>query len=313
MLDLINIVLPVFIVIGAGYLATRLGFMQDEGNDTLTFFAQNIAIPCLLFLAIWRLDLAISFDWRILVAYYAPVTICFALGGLIAHYAFGRKPGEAVAVGFVAFFANTVLLGLPISERAYGVESLSTNFSIVALNAPWCYFFGITAMEFIRADGRAPGETFRIVLRAMFKNALMIALALGLVANLSGLALPESLVASAEMVAAAGLPTALFALGGILTRYKMQAQLPEAAMVGLLSLILSPLLSLILATQLFTLEPQVTKSIVLVAAMAPGVNAYIFSTMYNRATGLAASSVLLLTGASVISISGWLWILEHLN
>lgn len=313
MIELVTIVLPVFIVIAAGYCATRTGFMADGANDALTFFAQNIAIPCLLFLAIWRIDLANELDWRVIVAYYAPVTLCFALGSLLARYVFGRSPGEAVAVGFVAFFANTVLLGLPISERAYGVENLSTNFTIVAINAPWCYFIGITAMEFVRADGRAASETIRVVLTAMFKNALMIALLLGMLANISGLTLPEPLVASLEMLARAGLPTALFALGGILTRYKMQAELPEAAMVGAISLILSPLLSLWLALYVFELEPQVTKSLVLVAAMAPGVNAYIFSTMYNRATGLAATSVLVLTAASVVSISVWLWVLSFIS
>lgn len=310
MLDLLQIVLPVFIVIGAGYLATTLGYMKDEGNDILTFFAQNIAIPCLLFLAIWRLNLAAVFDIRVLFAYYAPATFVFLLGGLIARYAFGRTPGEAVAVGFVAFFANTVLLGLPISERAYGAESLGTNYTIIAFNAPWCYFFGITAMEFARADGRSIAETFRIAMAATFKNALMIALALGFLANLVGLWLPVAVVDSIEMIAAAALPTALFALGGILTRYKMKAELGESSMVGFLTLIVSPALSFLLATMVFDLEPSVVRSLVITAAMAPGVNAYIFSTMYNRATGLAATSVLLLTAASVVSVSAWLLILE---
>jgi len=310
MIDLLQIVLPVFVVVGVGYLATKLGYMKDEGNDVLTSFAQNIAIPCLLFLAIWRLDLAAGFDLRILTAYYLPVTFVFVVGAVLARYVFGRPPGEAVAVGFCAFFANTVLLGLPISERAYGVESLSTNYAIVALNAPWCYFLGITAMEFVRADGRSASATFRIVIKAMFKNALMIALAFGLLANVTGLALPEPIVASLEMLARASLPVALFALGGILTRYKMQAELPEVGMVGVLSLVISPVMSYWLAVHFFALEPVVTRSLVLTAAMAPGVNAYIFSTMYNRATGLAATSVLLLTAASVVSASVWLWVLE---
>ena len=49
------------------------------------------------------------------------------------------------------------------------------------------------------------------------------------------------------------------------------------------------------------------RSGVLTAAMAPGVNAYIFANMYGRAKRVAASSVLVATGASVFTI--WLWLI----
>jgi malonate transporter and related proteins len=48
------------------------------------------------------------------------------------------------------------------------------------------------------------------------------------------------------------------------------------------------------------------RSAVLTAAMAPGVNCYIFANMYGRARRVAASAVLLGTGVSVITI--WLWL-----
>ena len=49
--------------------------------------------------------------------------------------------------------------------------------------------------------------------------------------------------------------------------------------------------------------------IVLMAAAAPGFNAYLFAAMYNRGQDSAASSVLLSTLLSVFTISGWLILL----
>jgi predicted permease len=49
---------------------------------------------------------------------------------------------------------------------------------------------------------------------------------------------------------------------------------------------------------------------VLVAAMAPGVNTYLFADMYRRGLDIAASTVVLGTAASVFSISLWLWIIN---
>ena len=63
-----------------------------------------------------------------------------------------------------------------------------------------------------------------------------------------------------------------------------------------------------MATQL-GLSDQIVKSIVLMAAMAPGLNAYLFASMYNRSLGVNASTVLLGTLISVFSVSAWLLVL----
>jgi len=51
------------------------------------------------------------------------------------------------------------------------------------------------------------------------------------------------------------------------------------------------------------------RSSVLTAAMAPGVNAYIFANMYGVAKRVTASAVLAATALSVLSVTGWLLIL----
>lgn len=111
------------------------------------------------------------------------------------------------------------------------------------------------------------------------------------------------------MVARAALPAALFALGGTLTRYSLRASLGEAGMISVLKLIIHPAIAYVLCTAVFDLPIAFTRSAVITAAMAPGVNAYVFANMYNRAKGAAASAVLLGTMASIFSASMWLVIL----
>ena len=50
-LVLLDVVIPVFLVIGAGYLATRSGQFKSSAVDGLNVFTQKFAIPCLLFQA----------------------------------------------------------------------------------------------------------------------------------------------------------------------------------------------------------------------------------------------------------------------
>ncbi|WP_340108443.1 AEC family transporter [Pikeienuella sp. HZG-20] len=309
MLNILNTVLPVFLIVGAGYLAAKYRFFPETGVSALMGFAQSFAIPCLLFLALFRLDFSRVFDPRLIVSFYGGAIICFALGYVAARRIFHRRPGESVAIGFGALFSNSVLLGLPIMERAYGAESLAPNYALIALHAPACYLIGITTMEFLRADGRSFAATIQVTARGMFHNAITMASAAGIAYNFSGLPLPGPVSAAAEMVARAALPTALFALGAVLSRYRIRSALGEAMTVTFLSIIVHPAIAFVLTHHVFNLEPGFVRSATVMAAMAPGVNVYVFSSIYDRATGEVASTIIIATAASVVSVAGWLWIL----
>ena len=278
LVEILNIVAPVFLVIAAGYLAVRSGITGTQAIDQLMKFAIQFAIPC------------------------------FAAAFFVVRYFFKRRPGEAVGVAFAALFSNLVMLGLPISERAWGVDNMAPSYALVAVNAPICYLIGITAMEYLRADGRGAVETSRIVLRAMFRNSMMIGIGLGFIVNLSGIALPGALLAAIELLARAALPVALFALGGVLTRYTLAKSLGEAGLIVVLTLIVQPAITLLLSWQL-ELPQATTRSIVLMSAVAPGLNAYLFASMYNRGTEAAASAVLLSTILASFTVSTWLILL----
>lgn len=306
--SIIEIVAPVFLIIGLGYLAVRANLFADHMVDGLNKFVLGFAIPALLFNATSKLDLSAAYDWRFMLAFYLAATLSFFFMVIVARKVFNRTPGEAVSVGFGAFFSNSLLLGLPISELAYGTGSLATNYAIISLHAPFCYLVGISIMEMLRADGRSFAATVRIVATTMFRNSLMIGLALGFAANLTGLVLPDPLQSAIDMMSRAALPAALFGLGAILTRYSVRSTFGESSATTAVSLILHPSLAYGLCLWLGVPE-TVMKSVVLTAAMAPGVNAYLFAAMYNKAMGSAASTVVLGTVLSVLSISVWLWVL----
>jgi predicted permease len=306
MLSIFITVLPVFLIIVAGYAAVWRALLSDDAVDALAKFAQKFAIPCLLFLAVARLDLKAFFNVPLFASYYLPAALSFVIGGMVGYLFFKRTPAQSVAVGFTTLFSNMVLLGLPIMERAYGTEALSTNYALASVHVLFCYIIGITCMEFLRADGHGPIAIVRAVTNAIFHNALALGLILGFAFNFSGIAMPDTLEAALEMMAQSALPVALFALGGVLRRYKFNSNLPEVAAVGIIKLILFPTMVYIMGTHVFDLPVGVRNSTVIIAAMPPGINAYIFASMYNRAQQTAATSVVICTAISVFTITGWL-------
>lgn len=303
--SLINVILPVFLVIGAGYTATRSGYFREVHVDGLMKFTQGFAIPCLLFLAIAHLDLSASFDPRLLASFYTAAGLCFVTGMLGARFIFGRDWEDCVAIGFCCLFSNSVLLGLPITERAYGPDSLTGNYAIIAFHSPFCYCVGITVMEVIRNRGHGSVRMARSVLSAMFKNALILGIGLGFIVNLTGITLPDVVDEALGLITRAALPGALFALGGVLVKYRPEGDLRTIAFVCGVSLLLHPSLVWLFGTTL-SLPQDLFRSGVLNAAMAPGFNAYIFANMYGRAKRVAASSVLIGTAVSILTV--WMWL-----
>lgn len=303
---LLDVILPVFLVIGAGYVAVLKGYVSEVAVEALMKFTQGVAIPCLLFSALSKLDLAQNFRADLLFSFYIGASSCFALGIAGARLIFKRSWPDAIAIGFCCLFSNSVLLGLAITEQAYGAQALAGNFAIIAIHAPFCYLLGITTMEIALSRGQGVMVTARKVVSAMFHNAIIIGIALGLFVNLSGLPMPGALSDAIDLLARAALPAALFGLGGILVRYRPEGDLKTILMVVLISLVVHPTISISTGTML-DLDRDAMRSVVLNAAMAPGVNAYIFANMYGSAKRVAASSVLFATAACVVTV--WLWLL----
>ncbi|MFG6560367.1 AEC family transporter [Sulfitobacter sp. 1A15299] len=305
MQTLLDVILPVFLVIGFGYVAVWRGLFPVSGIDGVMKFTQNFAIPCLLFQAIARIDLSSSYDPRLLGSFYGGAALCFALGILGARLLFRREWEDSVAIGFCCLFSNSILLGLPITERAYGPEALAGNYAILSFHAPFCYGLGITVMEFVRNRGQSGLSLLRNVSRAMFRNALVLAILGGFAVNLSGLPIPGVVDDALSLIVRAALPAALFALGGVLLQYKPEGDMKAILMVCAIALLVHPALVWSFGTML-SLPQAGFRSGVLTAAMAPGFNAYIFANMYGRARRVAASSVLIATGSSILTV--WLWL-----
>lgn len=311
MQSLLDVILPVFLIIGFGYAAAWRGLFSESAVEGVMRFAQNFAVPVLLFKSIAAMDLGANWEPRILVSFYAGAFLSFGLGFAGTIWLFRRPATDAVAIGFACFFSNSLLMGLPITERAYGPEALTGNFTIISIHSPLLYGFGITLMEIVRNHGRGTSAA-RVALAAaggIARTPMVIGIAAGFAVNLTGLPVPGVVGAAVAMMASAALPAALFGLGGVLLRYKPEGDLRAIGMVCALSLLVHPAMAYATGRWGLGLDIPSLRSSVVTAAMAPGVNAYLFANMYGAARRVAASSVLIATAASALTIWGWLAIL----
>ncbi len=306
MLQILGIVAPVFLVVMLGYGAARFGAVSDDEVDTMLRFTTRFAVTALLFRASATLDMGQALDPAMLTAYYLPAFAVFGVGIFAARRAFGQRPGEAVASGFTALFANSLFLGLPIIERAYGAEALPVALAIIAFHAPAMYLVGIVTMEGTARDGGGLVAGLGKVARSLSRNPMVVSVAAGLAWNVSGLPLPDAAEEAMRLLAGAALPLGMFGIGATLNRYKFGGNLVETGFFSALSLIFRPLMVAVLAFWVFDLDPLVAKVTIIMGAMPGGINIYLFATMYKRSEALAANVVLVGTVAAIVTSTLWL-------
>lgn len=309
MFDIFSVILPVFAIIGVGFAAVRLRLFPADGTKALVAFVNNFATPCLLCEAMLTSDFSQTFNPALIIPFYVGALFSLLCGSLIARHLFHQRPGESVSAGFSAMFTNTVLVGIPVLQRAFGPSALPTAFSIIAFHAPMLITLGMLVMELSRRDGAPLGKTLSVALLRIVQNPLLWGVVIGATGNRLGVRLPEPGTAFLTMMSAAVLPASLFGLGGALNEYKVSDSWVQASVNSTFKLLIHPAIVYVLAVPVLHVPMETARYAVLLAAMPAGINVYVFATYYDRAVNVAANVVLISTVASIATISFWLWLL----
>jgi len=306
MLSVFNVVSPIFALIAVGYLAVRLKLYPQRGVDGLVAFVNNFATPCLLFESMLTSDFRSVFNLAIIAPFYVGALFSLVTGAFIARKFFKNGLEDAISSGFAAMFTNTLLVGFPVIQRAYGQEAMPTIFSIVALHGSILLTSGMITMEVVKHDGGSIGRTLVVAVRRVASNPLIWGIAGGIICNFANVKLPEPAMAFLGLMASAVSPAALFGIGGALNEYKLSESWLQALAMTVLKLVIHPLIAWTLMVPIFHVDPHFARYGVLLAAMPSGINAYVYATYYNRATNVAANTLLLSTVLAALTVSAWL-------
>jgi malonate transporter len=129
----------------------------------------------------------------------------------------------------------------------------------------------------------------------------MLALGFGLLWRLTGLGLHPVVDRTVELLAQAGSPTALIALGINLFRFEVRGAKLGIVIMCALKLLAMPAIAWMLA-HFLQLPPTVAGVVVLFAAMPTGANAYIFAVQYQRLVNPVSGAVALGTMLAAVTL-----------
>jgi predicted permease len=310
MLPTLTVVLPIFALIFAGWIAGRFGILGSHATTELSRFVVFIALPALLFDVTAHAQWAQIWQPRFIAAFAAGVALVFCLTIAIRL----RRPrhlADAVIDALNAGYANTGFVGFPLALAALGRDALAPT--LVATIITVCILFAI-AIALIETGLQTEKKRRQLVLKvsgSLLRNPLLIAPVLGAMVPLAGLSIPAPAESFFTLLGGAASPCALVALGLFLAmrRKTKEKDLTSAALLVGCKLIVQPAVTWIMASAVFGLSASLTHLAVLLAALPTGTGPFMLAEFYRREAEITSNVVLASTAASIFTLSGYLaWI-----
>lgn len=305
-----GVLLPVFLLIGAGFVAGRIGLIAHSSTKALSDVAFYLLVPALLFRSMARTDFH-ALDLSAPAAYFS-ATVPVFIGVVAALRWRGRAMAEAGVAALACAYSNLVMLGLPLVRLAYGDAGFAVLLTIVSVHSLILLTMATMVVELgaPAADASDPGRRGRILSAAKTSllHPVILPIFAGIAWSLTGWRLPAPIDATLALAGGAGPTMCLLLLGASLSQFDPKRELRGAlALTGVKNL-LHPLLAWALGRWVFGLDPLTLAVVVIASSLPIGANVYLFAQRYGVAMPQVSAGVTistLATGLAIGPLLGW--------
>ena len=296
--------IPVCLLVGAGFLAGRMRWIGQDAVSGLSNLVFLLLIPALLFRTMSEVRFE-QLDLRPVLAYF-PAAVLWLLVQIGWR---GFTPGSVVlALG--GTFSNTVMIGLILVELAHGRAGLVTLLTLVSVHSLILLTFATVLIELAQARqtrqaGRKPPRllaTAGSAIRSSLLHPVPLPIVCGLLYAQTGWGLSPLVDLPLRLLGNAFGPLSLVLVGISLAFTPVSGHWRDALPVVLCKNLVLPLLVAAggWVTGLSGLAWQV---VVLAAALPTGANVYLLAQRYRTEQELTTTVLGLSTVLGLLTLS----------
>ncbi len=295
----VNVVLPVFLIIGIGYFLKYRQIINDQFVQMTMKVIFNVCLPAMLFSKVAQVDTkellsdgAIQFVSYVLVM----TLLIFFLSRLVAKFVI-KEPNRRGTFVQGSFRSNYVILGYSILHNMLGDVIIGRMALLVLVIVPLYNVLSIWVLSVGHEDERSAG--LKKVVGRIVKNPLIIGILLGFLVNLLQIKLPVIAVSTVTMLGSIGTPLGLLGIGAYMD-FSHLSNIKEALQSTILKIVAFPLIVTLLASILGF--GYVDTAIIFVLFGSPAaISSFIMATALDGDGRLAANIVIISTGLSLVT------------
>ncbi|RTL49590.1 MAG: AEC family transporter [Bradyrhizobiaceae bacterium] len=308
MLTALAVISPIFAIIAAGFACRRLNLLGPTAASELNRFVVYLALPCLLFLVMAEAN------WNTLwqPGFIASFTIAsFAVfgGTLLYRVIRGQHLTDASIDALNAGYANVGYIGFPLCGMVFGRESLGLVTVAAVITVSVVFATAIIFVEIgLQSERRATHLVFKVA-KALIRNPLLVAPALGVGWSMLGIPVPVPARAVLHLLGEAASPCALVSLGLFLAESRRgESSAPVTILLSALKLIAQPAIAAVCAVA-FRLSPGPAAILVLLSALPTGTGPFMVAEYYKREAVVTSGTILVTTVASMFTLTACLYLI----
>jgi malonate transporter and related proteins len=311
MQPILSATFPFFALILCGYLATFRRLVPYTAIPGLNTFVLYFALPCMLY----RFGAHTALSLLLAPGVFTLYLVCALLlvSGTVAWARHARIGWNDAAFGaLAAAFPNTGFMGVPLLSALMGQAAAGPVIQAIAIDMVITSSLCIALSRLGNAGGHGAMAAARRALRGMLVNPMPWSILLGILASATGFRLPGPLDHAVALLDNAASPVALFTIGAMLARPRMEGEAPvtwrDYVPLALAKLVLHPLLVLgvalgTAASGLPLVNSTELAALLLVAALPSAGNVAMLAERFGAHNGRIARIVLVSTVLAFFSFS----------
>ncbi len=290
----LNVIVPVFIVMGSGFLVGKL----FEGDGEI--FSK---------VTLWVFSGVVTFSFMNenppstgdLVKYLGGFLVIFAYNLIVFRWMFRKKESSDVFF-LTSLFGNTGYLGYPVLGSAFGNAGIAYGVVYSFVSVTLVNTLGIA---FLMRDLKS---SIRNLLKLPFIYSIVLGMALGYM-GVHWQKLPHPLSAAIGDLKKAAIPVIMVFMGYSLSKVRLSKEnFKVMAMASLHRLLVIPVIALTISGFL-GLHGLARKTFIVESSMPTAMNVVVISSALDKKPDLMSSVVAVTTALSAITLSLWIYIL----
>lgn len=302
---LFNTLFPIFGIISLGFLAHKLGLLEQEESVILNKFVYFISFPSLLFVVMAKAPMEQIFYWNFIGAWGLGLLATFLITAIVSAVLWKESLSRLSINCLNTTCSSTAFMGVPLIYIAFGQEAtvaaiIATTFLVAIIIS-----LSIFLIELDQDGNTSAGSIIKNIGVSLARNPLMMGAVLGILCS-ALFTLPKPVDQLFTMVGNAAIPISLFAIGLFIAGQSLaqiKQSLLQVNVLIFIKLVIHPLITWFLIDQFFTLDPVWSAITIILAGLPPATTCFVIAQRYDISVSETASMTVLSTLYSIVSIS----------
>lgn len=302
--EILAVVLPVFLVIGTGFVLGRMRFVDSLANAAFSRLVFYVCTPALLFRSAARAP-----AHEVLQADVFLVTgaVSLVLTALVYVGAARSAPARRGVLAQGACRSNMAFFGLPVVLYAFGEGALGRAAGLIGFLVVVYNLLAVLVLILPHPsrDATRTSRMWASTGRKIVCNPLILGATAGIACSVLSIPLPRAVDRAVDLVGRIAAPLALITVGAGLDLRKLRADVAPAVITSAVKLLLYPALAWVILRLAGTGELEREVAVLILAAPTAVVSVIMVREMKGDES-LASAIVIATTLAALFTTAAWL-------